>query len=177
MTLAQGDHGHDREQVRRDVEDHRTDQERPGPAEAVRLAVVELGATALAGGMVGALEPGRPDELAAGMAGEEGLLGGLLATRHACLRLDPLPDLVRLERRLGPDHDQDQGDEGEEAEAELDAGELAELHPGDDQAQEVDLGHRPRMQLLDEPEDWGSHSGETARMGQAQNPDRTDELE
>ena len=111
------------------------------------------------------------------MAGEEGLLGGLFAARRARLRLDPLPDLVRLERRLGPDHDQDQGDEGEKAEAELDRGEVAELHPGDDQAQEVDLGHRPRMQQLDEPEDRGLRPGEAAGMREAQNPDRADELE
>ena len=152
-ALAERDHGHDRQQVGRDVEDGRGQRQRPGAVQAVRLAPVDRGAAARAGrGRADAPHrPAPPDRIARRRAAS--VPGHRAPARpvRACgasrrqIACGSKRASAAASRMIVPT-------KAIERDAEMDGRQILQLHVGDDHAQQVDLHHRPGLQPLDPAE-------------------------
>ena len=154
---AELDHGEDGIGVRRPVEHQGGGHQRPGPRDAVRLARVQVRAAAPAARLgVRDGQAGQPAGLAADGPGRrpvEGNRGVVDRLAGEAARLHLLPDRLPVEDGIGHDRRQHQRAERVERRADLDVDEVDQLHVGDEDAEQIDLDHRPGAQLLEPGEE------------------------
>jgi hypothetical protein len=141
------------------------DHERPGARNVVGLAPVQGGAATRAVRRRLRRKRPRQRELVAIVTADQRPHALPAEPPERGLRPETPPDLVRLERRLGGDHHHDQADEGEQGDTQLEAGEIGQLHVGDDHAEQVDLHHRPGPEQLGGPEHRGDLPRHAAEPG------------
>ena len=92
------------------------------------------------------------------------------------LRGQQPPDRVRIEARVGGGDQEDGADESDRGDAEFDPGEVLQLHIGDDNAKEVDLHHRPGLDLLHKPEARHQPAGAPSKLHRDQDRDHPENL-
>ena len=158
LAMAEpGDRQH-RQQIGRHVENGRRDEEGDRPLQAVRLALVHGLATARAGKAVMRVGAGLHDQLASATgnqpaAGRRLVRGGLQAGSVGTpLDTDLVPDRGHVEGAVGGDHQHHDRGEREDRGVEIDMRQVHQLGVGDEDAEHVDLDHRPGPEALLQPE-------------------------